>query len=167
MSTKKSAVKKPESKPVSPEPEKQKPQEVKPPEQPPEPQPEATESSPAPQLEKSKLLTLAYLNQELQSLKHMVDEHANLMTQLQEIIIRKRKPVTSNGKVQIKDKETGTVYRSKNNAYQSLLKSGALKDLVDKGAFGDVPEKNTFGWYTLVREWPDRFEEVKPEEPQQ
>lgn len=165
MSTKKSAIKKPESKPTPPEPEKQKPQEVKPPEQPPEPQLKAPESSPAPQPEKPK--PLAYLNQELQSLKHQVDEHANLMTQLQEILIRKRKPVASNGKVQIKDKQTGTVYRSKNNAYQSLLKSGALKDLVDKGVLGPDPQKNTFGWYTLVREWPDRFEEVKSAEPQQ
>ena len=167
MSTKKSAVKKPESQPVSPEPEKQKPQEVKPTEPPPEPQPEATESSPAPQPEKPKPLTLTYLNQELQSLKHLVDEHANLMTQLQEILSRKWKPVASNGKVQIKDKQTGTIYRSKNNAYQSLLKSGALKDLVDKGVFSDIPEKNTFGWYTLVRELPDRFDEVKPEENKQ
>lgn len=166
MSVKKSAQKKPESKPVPPEPEKQKPQEVKPPEQLSEPQPEATESSPAPQPEKPKPLTLAFLNQELQSLKQMVDEHSNLMKQLEEILTRKRKPVASNGKVQIKDKQTGTIYRSKNNAYQSLLKSGALKELVDKGIFGDIPEKNTFGWYTLVREWPDRFEEVKPEEAQ-
>jgi hypothetical protein len=167
MSTKKSAVKKPESKPVPPESEKQKPQEVKPPEQPPEPQLEAPKSLPAPQPEKPKPLTLAYLNQELQSLKQMVDEHAALMTQLQEILTRKRKPVASNGKVQIKDKQTGTIYRSKNNAYQTMLKSGALKELVNKGVFGPDPQKNTFGWYTLVREWPDRFEEVKPEEPKQ
>ena len=165
MSTKKSAVKKPESKPIPPEPEKQKPQEIKPPEQPPEPPLKAPE--PTPQPEKPKPLTLALLSQELQSLKHLVDDHSNLMTQLQEILIRKRKPVASNGKVQIKDKQTGTVYRSKNNAYQSLLKSGTLKDLVDKGVFGDIPEKNTFGWYTLVRELPDRFDEVKPEENKQ
>ena len=55
-----------------------------------------------------------------------------------------------NGKVQIRDKQTGTIYPSKNNAYQTLLKSGELKDLVDKGIFGDIPEKNTFGWYALV-----------------
>ena len=67
---------------------------------------------------------------------------------------------TINGKVQIKDTQTGAVYPSKNNAYQSLLKSGELKGLVDKGLFGPDPEKNTFGWYTLQREWPDRFEEV-------
>lgn len=53
------------------------------------------------------------------------------------------------------------MYPSKNNAYQTLLKSGELKDLVDKGVFGETPEKNTFGWYVLEREWPDRFEEVK------
>jgi hypothetical protein len=109
-------------------------------------------------------LTLASLKEELQSLRVVVDDHSNLMAQLQEIIVRKRKPVTSNGKVQIKDKQTGTVYPSKNNAYQSLLKSGALKELVDKGVFGEAPEKNTFGWYTLVRAWPDRFEEVPKEE---
>ena len=156
MSTKKSPVKKPA--PPPPEPEKQQPQETKPTDLQPEPPPL--------QPEKPKPLTLSYLNQELQSLKQMVDEHSNLMKQLQEILSRKRKPVASNGKVQIRDKQTGTVYRSKNNAYQSLLKSGALKELVDKGVFGDVPEKNTFGWYTLIREWPDRFEEVPAEEKQ-
>jgi len=45
------------------------------------------------------------------------------------------------------------------------LKSGALKELVDKGVFGSVPEKNTFGWYALARAFPDRFEEVKAENP--
>jgi len=169
MSVKKTTEKKPAVKkrvfkptPPPPEPKEEKPKEAKPPEQPSEPPLKAPE--PTPQPEKPKPLTLAYLSQELQSLKHLVDDHANLMIQLQEILIRKRKPVASNGKVQIKDKQTGTVYRSKNNAYQSLLKSGALKDLVDKGVFGPDPQKNTFGWYTLVREWLDRFEEVKPEE---
>lgn len=37
--------------------------------------------------------------------------------------------------------------------------------MVDKGILGTTPEKNSFGWYTLVRYWPDRFEEIKPEEP--
>jgi hypothetical protein len=105
-------------------------------------------------------LTMKQLHQEIETLKQVVNEHAQLIVQLQETLARKRKPVQSNGKVQIKDKQTGTVYPSKNNAYQSLLKSGELKSLVDKGLFGPVPEKNTFGWYTLQREWPDRFEEV-------
>ena len=96
----------------------------------------------------------------VETIKQVVDEHAQLIVQLQETLARKRKPVQSNGKVQIKDKQTGSVYPSKNNAYQSLLKAGELKDLVDKGIFGPDPEKNTFGWYALVREWPDRFEEV-------
>ena len=134
---KKSQARKPTT---PPEPEKTQPQKTKPP----EPQPETP-----PKTEKPKPVTLAYLNQELQSLKHLVDDHASLMSQLQEIIIRKRKPVASNGKVQIRDKETGTVYPSKNNAYQSLLKSGALKQLVDRGMFGNNPIHNTFGWYTL------------------
>ena len=94
----------------------------------------------------------------------MAEEHTNLITQLQETLARKRKPPVSNGKVQILDKQTGEIYPSKNNAYQTLLKSGELKDLVDKGVFGDNPAKNTFGWYALVRELPDRFEEVKPTE---
>jgi hypothetical protein len=88
-------------------------------------------------------------------------EHSGTIVELEQAIARKRKPVASNGKIQIRDKQTGTVYPSKNNAYQSLLKAGELKSLVDKGLFGDVPEKNTFGWYVLVREWPDRFEEVQ------
>jgi hypothetical protein len=105
-------------------------------------------------------LSMKQLYQEIETLKQAVGEHSQLITQLQETLARKRRPVTSNGKIQIKDKQTGTVYPSKNNAYQSLLKAGELKSLVDKGVFGPVPEKNTFGWYTLVREWPDRFEEV-------
>lgn len=91
---------------------------------------------------------------------YIVANHTALISQLQDTLAHKRCPVASNGKVQIRDKKTGTVYPSKNNAYQSLLKSGELKDLVDKGLFGDIPNKNTFGWYVLVREWPDRFEEV-------
>ena len=106
--------------------------------------------------------TLEQLHQEIQILKQLALEHSELIAHIQEALARKRKPVASNGKVQIRDKQTGQVYPSKNNTYQSLLKSGELKDLVDKGLFGDVPEKNTFGWYVLVREWPDRFEEVSP-----
>ena len=104
------------------------------------------------------------LPEELVSLKQLAGEHTNLIAQLQETLARKRKPPASNGKVQILDKQTGEIYPSKNNAYQTLLKSGELKDLVDKGVFGDIPAKNTFGWYALVRELPDRFEEVKPAE---
>lgn len=137
MSTKKSAVKKPKAQ---------------------APKPEAT-ATPAP--------TLESLFEELQSLKQLAGEHTNLIAQLQETLARKRKPVSSNGKVQILDKQTGEIYPSKNNAYQTLLKSGELKDLVDKGVFGDIPAKNTFGWYALVRELPDRFEEVKPAEEMQ
>lgn len=99
----------------------------------------------------------------LDALTATVLDHARQIAELQEAMARKRKPVP-NSKVQIRDKQTGKVYPSKNNCYQSLLKSGELKDLVDKGIFGDNPKKNTFGWYALVREWPDRFEEVKIEQ---
>jgi hypothetical protein len=139
MSAKKSPVKKPKEQ--APEAEALKPEEP---------------ATPAP--------TLESLFGELQSLKQLAGEHTNLIAQLQETLARKRKPPVSNGKVQILDKQTGEIYPSKNNAYQTLLKSGELKDLVDKGVFGDIPAKNTFGWYALVRELPDRFEEVKPAE---
>lgn len=115
--------------------------------------PEPVTSTPEPPA----VVTLESLQQEVESLKLTV-------TQLQETLARKRKPPASNGKVQILDKQTGEIYRSKNNAYQTLLKSGALKELVDKGVFGDIPQKNTFGWYALVRELPDRFEEIHPTE---
>jgi hypothetical protein len=98
----------------------------------------------------------------LESLQRQIDI---LNVQLQELLARKRKPPVSSGRVQIRDKSTGTIFKSKNNAYKTLLKSGDLKELVDKGVFGTVPEKNTFGWYALARAFPDRFEEVKPENP--
>jgi transglutaminase/protease-like cytokinesis protein 3 len=82
------------------------------------------------------------------------------------ILVASQRPLrrpTANGKVQIMDKQTGKIYPSKNNAYQSLLKSGDLTDLVDQGVFGPEPGKNTFGWYALVKALPDRFEEMKPE----
>ena len=119
MSTKKSPVKKPKAQAPTPE----------------APQPEEPEvpATPAP--------TLENLFEELQSLKQLAEEHTNLITQLQETLARKRKPPASNGKVQILDKQTGQIFPSKNNAYQTLLKSGELKELVDKGVFGDIPEK--------------------------
>ena len=108
-------------------------------------------------------LTLIHLQQEIDSLKERVEAQSIQIADLQEALARKRKSVP-NGKVQIIDKKTGQIFPSKNNAYQTLLKSGELKELVDKGIFGDNPEKNTFGWYALVRELPDRFEEVKTEQ---
>lgn len=113
--------------------------------------------------EVKKPVTLVSLQKELESLRQTVQDHAQLITDLQSMLALKRRP-TSNGKIQIRDKQTGKVYPSKNNCYQSLLRSGELKDLVDKGIFGPIPEKNNFGWFALVRALPDRFEEVKPEE---
>ena len=161
MSTKKSTTKKPkpkEPKPTPTPPEEPQPEESPASEQPPaeQPTPEAV-STPTPTPTPTPVITLETLHQDLESLKLVVAE-------LQETLARKRKPVTTNSKVQILDKQTGEIYPSKNNAYQTLLKSGALKSLVDKGIFGDIPKKNTFGWYVLVRELPERFEEVKPAE---
>ena len=81
MSTKKSPVKKPKAQ--VPEAEVLKPEEP---------------ATPA--------LTLESLFEELQSLKQLVVEHAQLITQLQETLARKRKPPASNGKVEILDKQT-------------------------------------------------------------
>jgi len=108
-------------------------------------------------------LTLEGIQKELNSLKELVSDHAQQIASMQDALTKKRKP-TSNGKIQILDKQTGEVYPSKNSAYQTLLKAGELKELVDKGIFGSDPAKNTFGWYALVRAWPDRFEEKKIEE---
>ncbi|MBA7596059.1 hypothetical protein ES703_03028 [subsurface metagenome] len=128
-------------------------------------QPKAEEQKPeqdTPKPEIPKSLNMVYLYSEIQAVKQIIQEHGQQIAGIQEALARKRKPVLNN-KIQIKDKKTGKTYPSKNNCYQSLLKGGELKELVNKGIFGDNPEKNTFGWYALVREWPDRFEEVKPE----
>ena len=157
--SKKSPDKKPKAqapKPEEPQPQETPSTEVQPEPESPQPRPKTVE----PKLSDIKMI--------LDALTATVLDHTREIAELQEAMARKRKPVASNGKVQILDKQTGQVFPSKNNAYQTLLKSGELKDLVDKGVFGDIPEKNTFGWYALVRELPDRFEEVKPaEEPQQ
>ncbi len=129
-------------------------------------QPKAEEQKPeqdVPKQEVPKTLNMAYLYSELQAVKQIIQEHGQQLAGIQEILVRKRKP-TANGKIQIKDTKTGKVYPSKNATYQSLLKVGELKELVDKGIFGDNPGKNNFGWFALQREWPDRFEEVKPEQ---
>ena len=115
-------------------------------------------------LSKPKPLTMASLKAEIDELhKHVFD----LTMQMADIKIQlalKRKP-TANNKVQIRDKQTGKIYKSKNNVYQSMLRAGELKDLVEKGIFGDVPEKNTFGVYALFRALgPDRFEEIHDQE---
>jgi hypothetical protein len=88
----------------------------------------------------------------------------DLLAEVAELVALQRplRRPTANGKVQIRDKQTGRVYPSKNNAYQSLLKSGDLKGLVEQGIFGLQPSKNTFGWYALQKALPDRFEIIEP-----
>jgi hypothetical protein len=110
---------------------------------------------------KPKPLTMVNLKAEIDELHQAVQTLITQVADVQALLALKRKP-TDNSKVQIKDKLTGKTYKSKNNAYQSLLKSGELKDLVDKGVFGNIPEKNNFGWFALQRSFPDRFEEVQP-----
>ena len=129
-------------------------------------QPKAEEQKPeqeAPKAEAPKSLNMVYLYSEIQAVKQIVQEHGQQIGDIREALIRKRKP-TANGKVQIMDKKTGETYPSKNNCYQSLLKSGELKELVDKGIFGSEPRRNNFGWFALQRVWPDRFQEVKQEQ---
>ena len=127
-----------------------------------EPQP-IVEPAPAPvPPAKPKPLTLISLSGELTALRQVVDEQGKLITQLMETPIRQRKP-TNNGKIQIRDKQTGKIYPSKNNVYQSLLKAGELTELIDAGVFGPNPAKNSFGCYNLFRAWPNRFEEVHEE----
>ncbi len=66
-------------------------------------------------------------------------------------------------KVQVRDRVTGTLYPSKNNCYQTLLKEGQLQELVTQGIFGAEPEKNSFGAFALFRALPDRFEVISVE----
>ncbi len=134
------------------------------------PSPEDVKAESTPTPEKSKP---APIEPKLSDIKLLLDaimatvlEHTKQIAELQETLARKRRPVASNGKIQIRDKQTGKVYPSKNSVYQSLLKAGELKDLVDKGIFGDVPQRNNFGWYILQRQWPNRFEELKAEQAQ-
>jgi hypothetical protein len=108
---------------------------------------------------KPKPLTMASLKAEVDELHKQVLDLTMQMADIKIQLALKRKP-TANNKVQIRDKQTGKIYKSKNNVYQTMLKAGELKDLVEKGIFGDIPEKNTFGVYALFRAWPDRFEEV-------
>jgi|GEM_PF-1928809 len=113
---------------------------------------------------KPKPLTMTSLHAEIEELRKIVDGQAILIKQLMETPARQRKPPTSNGKVQIKDTLTGKIYPSKNNVYQSLLKSGELDDLVKQGVFGSDPAHNSFGCYNLFRFYKDRFIELIHEE---
>ena len=128
----------------------------------------ASTPTPAPETKvepvaKPKPLTMSSLKSELDELRTLIQTLTTQMTDVQSQLALKRKP-TANGRVQIRDKQTGKIYKSKNNVYQTMLKAGELKELVDKKIFGDVPEKNTFGVYALFRAYPDRFEEVREPE---
>ena len=112
---------------------------------------------------KPKPPTLASLKGEVDELHRQILDLIMEMADIKIQLALKRKP-TANGKVQIRDKQTGKIYKSKNSVYQTMLKAGDLKDLVEKGIFGEIPEKNTFGVYALFRAWPDRFEEVQETE---
>jgi hypothetical protein len=108
-------------------------------------------------------LSIGSLKSEVDELRALIQTLTTEIADVRSQLALKRKP-TAYGKVQIRDKQTGKIYKSKNNVYQTMLKAGELKDLVEKGIFGDVPEKNTFGVYALFRAYPERFEEVHDQE---
>ena len=104
--------------------------------------------------------------QALANLYKEIDALKNEIAAVKEEMAHKRKPV-ANGRVQVKDTETGAIYKSKNAVYQSMLKAGSLDDLVKQGIFGADPAHNTFGVYALFRAFPGRFIEIKaPEAPE-
>jgi len=112
---------------------------------------------------KPKPLTLVSLKTDVDALNKCLQLMDLKLEGFEAFLALKRKP-TANGKVQIRDKQTGKIYKSKNSVYQTMLKAGELKDLVEKNIFGASPEKNTFGVYALFRAYPDRFEEVREPE---
>ena len=115
---------------------------------------------PAPAPVKPKPLTMTSLHAEIVELRKIIDGQAILIKQLMETPIKQRKPPTSTGKVQIRDMKTNVLYPSKNNVYQTLLKSGELDALVKQGVFGSDPSHNSFGCYNLFRFYKDRFIEI-------
>ena len=113
--------------------------------------------------EEPALLTLESLQKALQLLRQDFDTHTIKLEEILTLVSRKRKPAANgNGRVQIKDNETGAIYKSKNGVYQSMLKAGSLDALVKQGVFGNDPAHNTFGVYALFRAYPGRFVEVPP-----
>jgi len=85
---------------------------------------QSKEEAPTPKSETRRTPDLANLKKQIDLLAEAVVEHSLQIAELQQALIRKRKP-TLNGKVQIRDKKTGKVYPSKNNCYQSLIASRA------------------------------------------
>jgi hypothetical protein len=116
---------------------------------------------PAPQ---KPALTLEVLRDAILRVQQDLEIHAQEIANIKEAIARKRTPpAKGNGKVQIKDTQTGKVYPSKNGTYKALLKAGELKTLVEQGVFGPDPKRNSFGAYALFRAFPNRFIELKSE----
>jgi hypothetical protein len=123
--------------------------------------PQAEVTPQAPPITEQEQVTLPDLLEYVHKLAEVLATHDHRLNAIEQNLAKPKRRPTSNGKTKVRDKLTGTIYPSKNNAYQTLLRSGELKDLVEKGMFGANPEKNNFGWFALVRAWPDRFEEVQ------
>jgi hypothetical protein len=106
-------------------------------------------------------LTLESLQKAIQLLRQDLDTHTIKLEEILVLVSKRRKPAANgNGKVQILDTKTQITYKSKNNAYQTLLRNDELTDLISQGVFGADPKKNSFGWYALNRAFPGRFVEV-------
>jgi hypothetical protein len=101
--------------------------------------------------------------EELETIKAALFCHDQRLIDIESRLPKRRRSTSpiSRTRIQIRDKETGIVYPSQNNAYKTLLKNGDLKELVEKGIFGTEPERNSYGWFALKRAWPDRFEELR------
>ena len=69
---------------------------------------------------KPKPLTMASLKAEVDELHTLIQTLTTQMADVQSQLALKRKP-TANNKVQIRDKQTGKIYKSKNNVYQTIL----------------------------------------------
>ena len=52
-------------------------------------------------------LMLNSLNIEFQSIKELVEAHSHTISELQEQMSHKRRPPNTNGKIQLRDKQTG------------------------------------------------------------
>ena len=130
----------------------------------PTPAPETKVEPPATILpSKPKPLTLVSLKTDVDALNKCLQLMDLKLEGFEALVALKRKP-TNSSRIQIRDKVTGKIYKSKNSVYQTMLKAGELSDLVKAGIFGTSPEKNTFGVYALFRAYPDRFEEVREPE---
>jgi hypothetical protein len=115
---------------------------------------------------KPKPLTLVSLKLDVDAMNKCIQQMNLQLKDFEAFVALKRRPPANSSRIQIRDKVTGKIYKSKNNTYQSMLRNGELQEMVEKKLLGDTPEKNNFGAFALFRFYPDRFEEVHEQEPE-